>query len=67
MPVQLPTTFGKTDYSVTTALRRLAAAVDALEGQSSIPSGWDAAIRGIRADLTELTRRVDVLNRQVNP
>lgn len=66
MPVQLPTTYGKTDYNVVTALKRLASALDQLESTAGADR-HTADIHTIRQELAALTKRVDVLNRQVNP
>ena len=61
MPVQLPTTFGKAEYPVVDAIKRLAAAVDRLEARSERPPDLTA----VRNELGMLRQRVDVLTQQV--
>ena len=65
MPIQLPTTFGKTDYNVVLALKQLTAAVDHLEATAT-RSIDPAEITRLKAQVRELQDRVDNLNRQVN-
>lgn len=67
MPVQLPTTFGEAEYNVVIALNRLAAGINALEAEWRSSAGPLQEIRALRTQLLELTKRVDVLNKQVNP
>ena len=64
MPIKLPTTFGKTDYTVVTALRSLEQAVQVLE-QRPAPRDWTAEIANLRNQVATLTQRVDVLAQQV--
>lgn len=64
MPVQLPTTFGATDYNVTLALNMLAAASNTLEAtHARMASGADMAT--VRAELADLRKRIDTLTQQV--
>ena len=64
MPVDLPTTYGKADYNVTKALELLASGLNALESTvAKIAPG--AGMAEVRAEITQLSARVDILTRQV--
>lgn len=64
MPVQLPTTYGKTDYAVVKALRDLGSAINALE-QRQISTDVDSKIQALQASVATLQRQVATLNQQV--
>ena len=61
MPVQLPTTFGKAEYEVVDALRRLATAVNTLESRSTTAPTGLATV----AEVSALRRQIVVLQQQV--
>lgn len=67
MPVQLPTTFGEAEYNVVIALNRLRDGINAIEAQTGQSQALRQEIATLRAQLLELTNRVNVLNKQVNP
>lgn len=62
--MDLLTTFGKTDYTVTENLKRLAAGLAAVEAKVG-SAGSTAGVDALREELRQLSSRVDVLARQV--
>lgn len=64
MPIDLLTTFGKTDYAVTENFKRVAVEFGALEAKvASITAG--SGVAELRAEMRRLSAQVQTLARQV--